>query len=285
MGGLGGYGNYGYNQGYRQGYHNGLVTGHHGLYPHNPGHPQGHGGQGPGHWPNGNINRIASPAFVNHQGANHLNPAGNHLQGSGQRASFASNVSHHGVLAPASSHAYANPFRAAPGATPPNRGVGAGAGSGHWASNYNNGAHQGALAHSVARPTFTSNTNAVNTIRGANGINHLGANGINQAGIGANHLGANGGVGNPLHNGVQNYQGQHAAGMAGASAANALNRSGHLGAGGVGNQPLHGGGGPGNFAVNGLNGNQAVNRAGAGGGVNHLGNHAVAGNNFAGAPG
>ena len=187
-GGYGGYGNNGYRQGYRQGFQSGVAASHPNLYPHNPGHPQNLGGRG-------NLNNsrttVAAPAFVNrHTGVNQPGHGLNQVVGVGQRANFASNGNQRGVLAPASSHPYANPFHSPTTTNAVNRGVGAG--NGRWASNYNGTQHQVSQSHSVARPSFTSTAGAANRPGGLNSLNQIrtpGAVGQNALNGGRHQLG------------------------------------------------------------------------------------------------
>ena len=162
-------------------------------------------------------------------------------------------------MAPASSHAYANPFRNPSTTNAVNRGVGTG--NGHWASNYNGAHHQAAQSHSVARPSFASNTGAANHLGGANGLNHSGVAGA------AGHTGLNG---------VHQNPGAHQGGLIGAGANHAINHPGNQRLNSAGTHPGQANGfGPhqGNLTANGLNGRQ-----GGVGGANHLNNSGLAGN-------
>ena len=73
--------------------------------------------------------------------------------GAGNRTNFASSVGQRGVMSPASSHAYANPFHGQANPSVASRGIG---GAGSVSRTSFNGVQQSSVSHSVARPNFAS---------------------------------------------------------------------------------------------------------------------------------
>ena len=106
--GLGGFGynnGYAYNRGFQNGYNRGYQSGHHSLYPNYPGRPQGQ------HHPSTTL-AGNHPNITNHNGLNH-NPALNAPVNRVPDHSSAGSLANHrgGVMAPAASHPFGNPFR------------------------------------------------------------------------------------------------------------------------------------------------------------------------------
>ena len=157
--GYGRYGGYGYGRGYANGYSNGVRAGEHRVYNNAPSRSVASSRTVANNM--GNRNSLAGNGAIRGVGGVNANRGG----GMGNRANLASNTGSRGVMAPASSHAYANPYRS--NTQTANRGV---ASSVNHGSTSFNGVHQSNLANSAARPA--------SSMAGVNGMNRGGGGGI-----------------------------------------------------------------------------------------------------------